>query len=110
MPGSLYRQYLEQIIRDSRGVIGWQAPWFVAQVSYHNPSDTSSPDIREAQKAVCDDGLAFPGPDTDTLTGSMREKNGQGIHLSASGLKAHAELWVAKVAAWLEQQPGIISR
>src|SRR5271170_3604619 len=73
LPGELYRQYLEQIIRDSRKEIGWDAPWFVAQVSYHNPNDTSSPDIRAAQKAVCEDGFAIPGPDTDTLTGAMRE-------------------------------------
>jgi len=105
-PGELYRQDLEQLIRDSRQVIGWDAPWFVAQVSYHNPSDTASPDIRAAQKAVCDDDLAFPGPDTDTLTEDMREKNGTGIHLSARGQQAHAHLWFEKVSAWLEQQPG----
>jgi hypothetical protein len=104
LPGNLYRKFLEQIISDSREKIGWDAPWFVAQVSYHNPSDTSSTDIRAAQRAVCSDGLAFPGPDTDTLTGKMREKNGKGIHLSAAGLKAHARLWTEKVAPWLERQ------
>jgi hypothetical protein len=106
LPGGLYRQYLEQLIRDSRQAIGWDAPWFVAQASYHNPGDMSSPDIRGAQKAVWDDGLALPGPDTDTLTGDMREKNGQGIHLSAEGLKAHAHLWFEKVRPWLELQLG----
>jgi hypothetical protein len=103
LPGDLYRQDLEQLIRGSRQIIGWNAPWFVAQVSYHNPRDTASPDIRAAQKAVCDEGLAFSGPDTDTLTGDLREKQGQGIHLSAQGLKAHADLWVKKVGPWLEQ-------
>ena len=104
LPGGLYRQYLEQIISQSRLEIGWTAPWFVAQVSYHNPDDTGTPDIPAAQKAVCDDGFAFPGPDTDVLTGQMREKNGTGIHLSAEGLKEHAQLWVVKVAPWLERQ------
>ena len=104
LPGGLYRQYLEQIISQSRQEIGWDAPWFVAQVSYHNPEDTGTPDIPAAQKAVCDDGFAFPGPDTDVLTGQMREKNGTGIHLSAAGLKEHAQLWVDKVAPWLERQ------
>lgn len=104
LPGELYRRYLEQLIRDSRQVIGWEAPWFVAQASYHNPSDTASPDIRAAQKAVCTDGLAIMGPDTDTLTGDMREKNGAGIHMSAKGLQAHARLWFQKVSPWLEQQ------
>jgi hypothetical protein len=104
LPGGFYRQYLEQIISDSRKEIGWDAPWFVAQVSYHNPDDTGTPDIPAAQKAVCDDGFAFPGPDTDVLTGQMREKSGTGIHLSAEGLKAHAQLWVEKVAPWLERR------
>ncbi|HXF10823.1 MAG TPA: sialate O-acetylesterase, partial [Desulfuromonadaceae bacterium] len=103
LPGSLYRQFLERLIRDSRREIGWNAPWFVAQASYHSPQDTGSPDIRDAQKAVCDDGLAILGPDTDTLLGDMREKNGAGIHLSAKGLKAHAHLWVEKVGPWREQ-------
>jgi hypothetical protein len=104
LPGGLYRQYLEQIISQSRREIGWDAPWFVAQVSYHNPDDTGTPDIPAAQRAVCDDGFAFPGPDTDVLTGPMREKNGKGIHLSAAGLKEHAQLWVDKVAPWLEHR------
>jgi hypothetical protein len=104
LAGALYRQFLETIIADSREEIGWNAPWFVAQVSYHNPDDTGTPDIPAAQKAVCDDGFAFPGPDTDVLTGKMREKNGEGIHLSAEGLKAHAQLWMDKVAPWLERQ------
>jgi hypothetical protein len=104
LPGDLYRRDLEQVIADSRNAIGWQAPWFVAQVSYHNPQDTSSPDIRAAQQAVWDDGIALPGPDTDTLTGDMRENNGAGVHLSAKGLLEHARLWTEKVAPWLEPQ------
>ena len=104
LSGTLYRKYLEQVISDSRKDIGWNAPWFVATASYHSPSDTGSPDIRAAQKGVCDDGFALPGPDTDTLTGRMREKHGAGIHLSAAGLQAHAQLWVDKVAPWVEQQ------
>lgn len=104
LPGDLYRQYLERIITDSRKETAWSAPWFVAQVSYHNPADQFSPDIPAAQKAVCDDGFALLGPNTDTLIGPMREKNGTGIHLSGAGLQAHARLWVGKVAPWLEGQ------
>jgi hypothetical protein len=104
LPGALYRKFLEQIISDSRKEIGWDVPWFVATATYHSPADPCSPDIRAAQKAVCDDGFALPGPDTDTLTGQMREKHGTGIHLSAAGLAAHAHLWVEKVSPWLQQQ------
>lgn len=104
LPGELYRQDLELLIRESRTAIGWPAPWFVAQVSYHNPADMASPDIRAAQKALWDAGVALPGPDTDTLTGNLREKNGLGIHLSDQGLHEHARLWAEKVSPWLEQQ------
>ena len=56
LPGQLYRQYLEQLILDSRREIGWDAPWFVAQVSYHIPGDEASPQIRAAQKSLWDAG------------------------------------------------------
>jgi hypothetical protein len=102
LPGGLYQQYLEQLIRDSRQVTGWNAPWFVAQASYHSPGDPASPDIRAAQKSAWTDGVALQGPDTDSLVGSMREKNGTGVHLSAAGLKAHAHLWFEQVAPWLD--------
>jgi hypothetical protein len=104
LPGSLYHDYLKTVIVDSRREIGWAAPWFVAQVSYHNPGDVGSPDIRAAQEALWDEGVALEGPDTDTLTGAMREKNGRGIHLSAAGLQAHGQMWAAKVGPWLEKQ------
>jgi len=110
LPGDLYRQFLGKVIQDSRREIGWDAPWFVAQVSYHNPGDVASPDIRAAQKALWDKGVALPGPDTDTLTGLMREKNGQGIHLSAQGLRAHGRMWAGKVIPWLEKQEETASR
>ena len=104
LPGDLYRDYLSQVIRDSRRDLGWEAPWFVAQVSYHTPDDPGSPDIRAAQKAVWDSGLALAGPDSDSLTGKLRERDGKGVHFSGPGLRAHATLWVEKVAPWLEQQ------
>ncbi|NDE97832.1 MAG: hypothetical protein EB034_06080 [Verrucomicrobia bacterium] len=52
LAGKLYREYLEQLIQESRKVIGWKAPWFVAQVSYHVPGDEASPDIRAAQASI----------------------------------------------------------
>ncbi|HWX19434.1 MAG TPA: sialate O-acetylesterase [Candidatus Binatia bacterium] len=104
LPGNLYRQYLEQLIRESCKQIGWDTPWFVAQVSYHNPTDTGSPDLRAAQKALWDSGAALQGPDTDILTGDTREKNGQGVHLSGKGLREHGRMWAGKVGPWLELQ------
>ena len=103
LPGKLYRQYLEQLIRDSRRELGWDAPWFVAQVSYHVPGDEASPDIRAAQQLLWADGLANEGPDTDALKGEYRENNGQGVHFNGRGLREHAVRWVEKVAPWLER-------
>ena len=104
LPGKLYGEYLETIIRESRRSIGWEAPWFVAQVSYHVPGDEASPDIRAAQASLWTDGVALPGPDTDAIKGSLREKGGKSVHFSGPGLRAHAAAWVDKVAPWLEKQ------
>lgn len=102
--GHLYRDYLTTVITDSRQQIGWNPPWFVAQVSYHGPDDTGSPDIRAAQAALWADGTAIEGPDSDALIGDLRERNGLGVHFSGKGLREHAARWFEKVAPWLERQ------
>lgn len=104
LPGPLYAQFLTQLIHDSRGALGWDAPWFVAQVSYHVPGDEASPDIRAAQASLWQSGLALAGPDSDALKGELRERGGKGVHFSGPGLRAHAAKWVEKVAPWLESQ------
>jgi hypothetical protein len=104
LPGPLYRQYLEQVIRASRKDLGWDAPWFVAQVSYHAPGDEASPDIRAAQASLWRDQVALEGPDTDALKGELRDNGGKGVHFSGPGLRAHAARWVEKVVPWLERQ------
>lgn len=104
LPGPLYREYLERLIRESRAALGWEAPWFVAQVSYHVPGDEASPDIRAAQASLWADGIALPGPDSDALKGNLRENGGKGVHFSGPGLRAHAAAWMERVAPWLEQR------
>ena len=104
LKGGLYREYLERLIRDARKEIGWEAPWFVAQVSYHAPGDESSPDIRAAQAALWKAGVALEGPDSDALKGKFRDNGGQGVHFSGPGLRAHASRWVEKVGPWLERE------
>ena len=107
LAGSLYREYLKTTIRESRREIGWKAPWFVAQASYHVPGDEGSPDIRDAQSSLWKDGTALEGPDSDALKGSLRENGGKGVHFSGPGLREHAARWVDKVAPWLEQQKNL---
>jgi Carbohydrate esterase, sialic acid-specific acetylesterase/Prolyl oligopeptidase family len=104
LPGKLYREYLEKLIRDTRKDVGWDAPWFVAQASYHVPGDEASPDIRAAQASLWKDGVALEGPDTDALGGELRDSGGKGVHFSGPGLREHAARWAKKVGPWLERQ------
>lgn len=104
LPGDVYREQLEILIRASAAKIGWRPPWFVAQASYHGPQDRGSPDIRAAQARAWSDGLALQGPDSDSLGGDWREGGGRGVHFSAAGLKRHAELWAEKILPWLRTQ------
>jgi hypothetical protein len=104
LSGKLYREYLEKLIRDSRREIGWEAPWFVAQVSYHVPGDEASPDIRAAQASLWQDDIALAGPDSDALKGDLRERGGKGVHFSGPGLRAHAAKWAEKILPWLERE------
>ena len=99
----VYARLLEKIIRSSREQAGWEFPWFVAQVSYHSPSDPSCPPIREAQKSLWQSGIALEGPDTDQLTGDNRQNGGTGVHMSDKGLQAHGRLWAEKVGAYLDK-------
>ena len=97
-----YRRMMERLIREMRARAGWDFPWFVAQVSYHDPVDSGTPAIRAAQESLWKEGLAIEGPDTDSLTGEYRQNHGAGVHMSAIGLQAHGKLWAAKVEAWLD--------
>jgi hypothetical protein len=101
-----YALRLTEIIRGSTAAAGWQFPWFVAQVSYHNPQNPSFPTTRAAQKQLWDTGVALAGPDTDTLTGDNRDHEGKGIHFSPQGLAAHGKMWAEQVAVYLDQVVG----
>jgi hypothetical protein len=99
-----YRQYLQRVIEASRAEAGWRVPWFVAQASYHSPTDKGSPELRAAQKSLATDGIALAGPNTDSLGPEFRQNNGQGVHFNAHGLQRHGELWAGVVGAWLGKE------
>ena len=104
LSGPLYREFLERIIRDSQRAIGWEPPWFVAQVSYHVPGDEASPEVRAAQASLWRDRIALEGPDTDALKGALRDGGGKGVHFSGPGLREHAARWAEKVLPWIARQ------
>jgi hypothetical protein len=89
------------VIQESRRRIGWEPPWFVAQVSYHVPGDEASADIRAAQASLWQEGIALEGPDSDALKGPLRDSGGKGVHFSGPGLREHGKRWADKVGAWI---------
>jgi hypothetical protein len=106
LSGEHYTKHLTQLIEHTQQDCGWKIPWFVAQASYHSPEDPGSEEIRAAQKALWDAGIALPGPDTDKLTGELRDNEGKGVHMSTEGLREHGRLWFEKVSPWLDKQMG----
>jgi hypothetical protein len=106
LSGMLYHKYLKDLIAGSQRDLGWNAPWFVAKATYHNPADQGSPEIRAAQAALWEEGIASEGPDTDALQGKFRDGGGRGVHFSGAGLREHAARWFEKVRPWLEERLG----
>ena len=102
LPGKDYRAMLERVIKESRKEVGWEVPWFVAVATWGSPQSPTDADIREAQHGVVEDGVALQGPDTDTLIGANRQKDGTGVHMSLKGLYAHAALWANIVGSWVQ--------
>jgi hypothetical protein len=98
--GAQYQAFLTRLIKASRVAAGWDVPWFVAQATYHSEQDPADEEFRAAQAAVCRDGLAIQGPNTDALRAEYRD----GVHFNARGLRRHGELWAEKVGDWLARQ------
>jgi len=107
MPSDEYHAKLKNVIQSSRAQAGWYVPWFVAQASYHNPEQPRFESVRRAQSRLWKDGLALPGPDTDTLTGDCRDLGGKGIHFSAKGLQLHGQMWAECVGKYVDAVLGI---
>ena len=103
MTSDEYYAKLRNVIVASRAKAGWEFPWFVAQVSYHNPEKLRFDGVRDAQRRLWSDAVALAGPDTDTLTGNHRDLEGLGIHFSPKGLKAHGEMWAELAGAHLDE-------
>jgi hypothetical protein len=103
MTADQYAQLLTNVIQASKKEAGWDFPWVVAQVSYHDTEHPSYPSTRAGQKQLWEKGVALEGPDTDTLTGDNRDSGGKGIHFSGKGERAHGKLWAEKVSVYLDK-------
>jgi hypothetical protein len=102
MPSDEYYAKMRDLIQSSRVQAGWYIPWFVAQASYHNPEQPRFETVRSAQARLWKEGIALPGPDTDTLTSDSRDLGGKGIHLSAKGLQLHGQMWADRVGKYVD--------
>ncbi len=103
MASDEYAAKVTNVIQSSKQMAGWEFPWFVAQVSYHNPREPLFSSTRDAQKKLWDTNIALEGPDTDTLTGDNRDHDGTGIHFSPKGLQAHGQMWADRVGLYLDR-------
>lgn len=118
-PAARYAAMLRDIIAASRASAGFELPWIVSLASFL-PCGTRPPCICDAQAAygdkdaprcaeakanitgaqqmvIEDDAWAFPGPSTDLLIG--RKYRHDEIHFNELGLRRHAALWDAAIAA-----------
>jgi serine/threonine protein kinase len=98
-----YAKLLTNVIEASKKEAGWDFPWCVAQVSYHNPANPSFSTTREGQRKLWETKVALEGPDTDTLTGDNRDGGGKGIHFSGKGQRAHGKMWADKISVYLDR-------
>ncbi len=105
-PSEKYYTGMAKIINDSNSDAGWSFPWFVAHVSYCFPENPSSTLVRTGQQMLWDKAVALQGPDTDTLVGDMRDRDGKGAHFSPKGLSAHGKMWADIVGKYLDSVLG----
>ena len=80
------KRMIEEIQKDS----GFKGPWIVAQASYSD--GTVGEGVRSAQAMTWREGLALPGPDTDTLGATFRDADFR-VHFNESGTREAARLW-----------------
>ena len=101
-----YYDKLSNVIWQSRKDAGWNIPWFVAMATYcpGAPNGGLSLTVREGQKRLWDNGVAFEGPDTDQWTTKYRDYDGTGIHFSPKGLKKHGETWAEILGKYIHSQ------
>lgn len=90
-----YQAALASVISGIRAH-GFTSAWLLGKDT--NVSGATDPNIRSAIDALVNGSDILAGADTDGLSGANRY---DGVHFSASGANAAAELWRASIAAGL---------
>jgi lysophospholipase L1-like esterase len=96
MTSDEYYTRLVTLIHEVQKVAKVNIPWLVARATYGSGKISES--VRSAQKRLWDDGIALPGPDTDSLGQPYRETS-DGVHFNEAGTREVAQLWVKKIKA-----------
>ena len=89
-----YFTALKRLIQGIREETGFKGPWVVAQASYSD--GTVGEGVRRAQAMTWREGLALPGPDTDTLGATFRDADFR-VHFNESGTREAARLWTDSI-------------
>ena len=92
-PTEKTRANMETLIRATWKDAGWEVPWYVAFVSFVPNLETEKMEAtRQAQREICEAGLAKPGPDTDFYIDPDTMRHDR-LHFNQVGLRVHALLW-----------------
>lgn len=83
--------YMGQMIAQARA-LGVNAPWLIAKCSYI--AGATNANVRNAQAAMVNPAAQiYAGPDTDTLTGTAVNRQGDDTHFTLTGAAAAGGLW-----------------
>ncbi len=94
MTSDEYYTRLVTLIHEVQKVAKVNIPWLVARATYGSGKISES--VRSAQKRLWDDGIAWQGPDTDSLGQPYRETSDR-VHFNEAGTREVAKLWVEKI-------------
>jgi eukaryotic-like serine/threonine-protein kinase len=101
IPMAVSYDNMKKMINESRK-IDPEVKWFIALNSMKTNQPVETIDIRKAQNAIIESGLAFRGPDTDMIRTNDKWIEPTGAEFVGEGLKRHGELWFEVLSNCLE--------
>lgn len=93
-----YTSRLASVIGTPRA-IGFNAPWFIGKCTYI--AGVVDANVQAAQVAAANGVDIFAGANTDSLTGTAVNRQGDNTHFTGAGAEAAADLWKTALDAVL---------
>ena len=103
IPYEVSYENMKKMITESQK-INPETKWFIALNSMKTNQPLENIEIRKAQKAIIETGLAFTGPDTDVLRKNDKWVEPSGGHFVGEGLRRHGELWFEVLSHYLDSE------